>query len=133
MLGKFEKNKLRMLHVLGNAESVYYNRNEQSQLLETITIEISSNIEFILNNGEIETIKYMTKSDGKTYPPSQFPDDFRKLKGFVWREEEQPKTKEDIFIDKGEIDTSPVRKGVPLKKEDRLTQKNVSKKDKNLD
>ena len=133
MLGKFQKNKLRMLHVLGNAESVYYNRNEQSQILETITIEISSNIEFVLDNGEIETIKYMTKSDGKTYPPSQFPDDLRKLKGFVWREEEQPKTKEEIFTDKGERDISPVRKGVPLKKGDRLNEKNTSKKDKNPD
>ena len=133
MLGKFEKNKLRMLHVLGNAESVYYNRNEQTQILETITVEISSNIEFLLDNGEIETIKYITKSDGKTYPPSKFPDDLRKLKGFIWREEEQPKSKEDIFINNGQRDTTPVRKGNPPKKEDRLNQKNAEKKDKKTD
>lgn len=133
MLGKFEKNKLRMLHVLGNAESVYYNRNEQSQILETITVEISSNIEFVLDNGEIETIKYITKSDGKTYPPSKFPDDLRKLKGFIWREEEQPKSKEDIFINNGQRDTTPVRKGNPPKKEDIRNQKNAEKNDKKTD
>jgi hypothetical protein len=39
-----------------------------------------------------------------TYPPSQLPKDVRKLKGFIWREEEQPKKMEDIFIKKDAID-----------------------------
>ena len=101
MFGKFEKNKLRLLLVKGNAESVYYNRNEQN-VLESITKEISSNIEFTLENGQIESIKYLKKSDGKTYPPSKLPEDVKKLKGFIWREDEQPKKMEDIFI-KGKI------------------------------
>ena len=75
----------------------------------------------------------MTKSDGKTYPPSKFPDDLSKLKGFLWREEEQPKTKDDIFINKGERDTTPVRKGAPPKKEDLRNSKNAIKNDKKAD
>ncbi len=98
MFGKFENNKLRLLLVKGNAESVYFNRNEETNVLETITKEISSNIEFTLNNGQIETIKYLKKSDGNTYPPSKLPDDVKKLKGFIWREDEQPKKMEDIFF-----------------------------------
>ncbi|MCG1037614.1 OstA-like protein [Polaribacter sargassicola] len=98
MFGKFENNKLRTLLVKGNAESVYFNRNEKTQVLETITKEISSNIEFTLSDGQIETIKYLKQSDGNTYPPSKLPDDVRVLKGFIWREEEQPKKMEDIFI-----------------------------------
>jgi hypothetical protein len=39
-----------------------------------------------------------------TYPPSQLPKDVRKLKGFIWREEEQPKKMEDIFLKKDAID-----------------------------
>jgi lipopolysaccharide assembly outer membrane protein LptD (OstA) len=97
MFGKFEKNKLRLLLVKGNAESVYFNRNEETNVLETITKEISSNIEFTLDNGQIETIMYLKKSDGDTYPPSELPDDVRKLKGFIWREDEQPKQRDDIF------------------------------------
>ncbi|MGB1284586.1 MAG: OstA-like protein [Polaribacter sp.] len=111
MFGKFEKNKLRMLLVKGNAESVYYNRNEQN-VLESITKEISSNIEFTMENGQIESIKYLKKSDGKTYPPSKLPEDVRKLKGFIWREVEQPKKMEDIFI-KGKI--SKPKKGIQKK------------------
>ena len=37
-------------------------------------------------------------SDGKTYPPSLYPENDKRLKGFIWRESEQPKTKEDIFL-----------------------------------
>jgi lipopolysaccharide export system protein LptA len=97
MFGKFKANKLDLLLVKGNAESLYYNRSEETGTIETITKEISSNIEFTLENGQIISMKYLKSSDGKTHPPSQFPEAERKLKGFVWRAEEQPKTKEDIF------------------------------------
>ena len=107
MFGKFKNNKLQLLTVKGNAESVYFNRNEETQVLETVTKEISSNIEFTLDNGQIETIKYLKKSDGNTYPPSQLPDDVRQLKGFIWREDEQPKKKEDIFINNYKKEDTP--------------------------
>ena len=115
MFGKFEKNKLRTLLVKGNAESVYFNRNEETLELETITKEISSNILFTLDKGQIETIKYLKKSDGKTYPPSMLPDDVKRLKGFIWREDEQPKTKEDIFLKGNPID-NPSEKDIKVKK-----------------
>jgi len=111
MFGKFEKNKLRNLLVKGNAESVYYNRNEETNVIETITKEISSNIEFLLVAGVIESIKYLKASDGKTYPLLMLPEDVKKLKGFIWRESEQPKKMEDIFI----IDANEKR--APIKKE----------------
>ena len=98
IFGKFKENKLNLLLVKGNAESVYYNRNEETNSIETITKEISSNIEFTLEKGQISTIKYLKASEGKTYPPSLFPEDSRKLQGFIWREDEQPKTKEAIFL-----------------------------------
>ena len=108
MFGKFKENKLHLLLVKGNAESVYFNRNEETNVLETITKEISSNIEFTLDSGQIESIKYLKKSDGNTYPPSKLPDDVRELKGFIWREDEQPKKMEDIFI-KDNKDTIPTK------------------------
>lgn len=109
MFGKFEKNKLRLLLVKGNAESVYFNRSEETNILETITKEISSNIEFTLAKGQIETIKYLKTSDGKTYPPSKLPDDIRVLDGFIWRENEQPKKREDIFIKEDENEKAPTK------------------------
>ncbi|WP_299157114.1 OstA-like protein [uncultured Tenacibaculum sp.] len=96
--GKFKDNDLRTMLVKGNAESLYYNRNEDSQKLETITKEIASDIEFTLEKNEIIQTKYFKKSEGKTFPPSEFPSEEKKFKGFIWRADEQPKTVEDIFI-----------------------------------
>ncbi|MGY8939622.1 MAG: OstA-like protein, partial [Flavobacteriales bacterium] len=97
MFGKFIANKLDLLLVKGNAESIYYNRSEETGDIETITKEISSNIEFTLEKGQIISMKYLKSSDGKTHPPSQFPESETKLNGFVWRAKEQPMTKNDIF------------------------------------
>ena len=95
--GKFEDNDLRIMLVKGNAESLYYNRNDKSQKLETITKQEASDIEFILENNEITQTKYFKKPIGKTFPPSQFPEKDKKFKGFIWRGDEQPKKVEDIF------------------------------------
>tara|TARA_B110000238_G_scaffold198681_1_gene243932 strand:- start:2398 stop:2994 length:597 start_codon:yes stop_codon:yes gene_type:complete len=110
MLGKFKKNKLKTLFVEGNAESVYFNRNEETQILETITKEISSEIEFTFEDGAIVSIKYLKASDGKTYPPSLLKEDVQRLKGFIWRENEQPKKMEDIFIRDTDQNKPPLKK-----------------------
>ena len=98
IFGKFENNEITFMLVKGNAESLYYNRNETSKKLETITKEIASDIEFTFEDNEISQTKYFKQTEGKTYPPSKFPEDEKKFNGFIWREDEQPKTKEDIFI-----------------------------------
>ena len=77
MYGKFIDNQLKTLLVKGNGEAINFNRNDEG-VLETITKQYCSNIEFDLLNSEINQIKC--------------------LKGFIWRESEQPKTKEDIFL-----------------------------------
>lgn len=97
MYGKFIDNKLRTLLVKGNGEAINYNRNEAG-VLETITKQYCSNIEFEIENNEMSAIKCLKQSDGKTYPPSQFPESDKKIRGFIWREDEQPKVMEDIFF-----------------------------------
>ena len=116
MFGKFNENKLRLLLVKGNGESIYYNRNEAGTL-ETITKEFASSIEFTLENGEIQSIKYINQSDGKTYPPSKFPPIERTLKGFIWREDERPLNKDDIFRKKNkDLPSKKKKKGKSLVK-----------------
>ncbi len=128
MFGRFEKNKLKTLFVMGNAESIYFNRNEETQTIETITKEISSNIEFTLAKGVIQSIKYLKASEGKTYPPSLLPKDVQKLKGFIWREEEQPKKVEDIFIKDTNKKSPPLKKKLLIKPALILDDKKVKKK-----
>lgn len=115
MYGKFFENKLKTLVVKGNAQAIKYNWNDDG-VLETITKQLCSNIEFELSDNEIEEIKCLKQTDGKTYPPSLFPDNDKKLKGFIWREDEQPKKKEDIFIKDGKPVRTPLAKKVIVPK-----------------
>ena len=121
--GKFENNDLTFIQVKGNAESLYYNRNEKSLILETITKEIASDIEFTFENNEISLVKYFKQTEGKTFPPSKFPSDEAKFNGFIWREEEQPKSKEDIFI----------RDNITIDSKEKGKQKKKKKKKKKSD
>ena len=128
MFGRFEEYKLKTLLVKGNAESVYYNRNEETNIIETITKEISSNIEFTFENGIVESIKYLTDTEGKTYPPSMLPEDVKKLKGFIWRESEQPKKMEDIFIRDTDEKKAPIKKAGLKKSAAILDEKSIENK-----
>jgi len=100
MYGKFENNKLKSLNTIGNSESIIFLRNEFQQLLGIDTKQCSKNIFIGLENNDFSFIDYNDMINGKTYPPSEFeklnPKD-KLFKGFIWREDEQPLTKEDIF------------------------------------
>ena len=98
IFGKFDGNDLRTMLIKGNAESLYFNRSDKTKELETITKEIASDIEFTLEDNQITQTKYFKKSEGKTFPPSEFPVDKKKFNGFIWRGDEQPLTMEDIFL-----------------------------------
>ena len=98
MFGKFIDGKLKHFLVKGNAQVVYYNRSETG-LLETIAKQECSSIEFTLDaTNNIESVKYIKKPEGTSYPPKDLPINDRTLKGFIWREDEQPKTMKDIFV-----------------------------------
>jgi lipopolysaccharide export system protein LptA len=101
MFGKFEKNKLRSLDVVGNSEVIFFLRDEAQKLIGISTKKSSKNIFIIIEDNEIVSIDYIEMPDGKTYPPSEFeilPEQNKFLKGFIWREDERPLTIEDIFI-----------------------------------
>ncbi len=96
ILGKFDENDLRTVHVVGNAEVIQYVRNEKKELIG-IDKTTCSSIVFELKDGKMLSADFITKPEGETYPPSKLPKNVRKLRGFVWREEERPMNKEDIF------------------------------------
>lgn len=108
MYGKFKNNKLKSLTDVGNSEVIFYLRDESQKLIGISKMESSANIFFILENNEIKSIDFNKNAKGKTYPPSEFEKLSPKeklFKGFIWREDERPLTKEAIFIhDKQKID-----------------------------
>jgi hypothetical protein len=48
-------------------------------------------------NNQIEDITFFVSPDGDLYPDKDFPTNERKLEGFIWREEERPKSILDLF------------------------------------
>ncbi len=97
ILGKFIDNDLQDVNVIGNAESIFYVRNDSDNSLIGIDKTTSSSINFKFKDSQIQSSKSITKPDGGTYPLSEFPENVRILRGFIWREEERPLTKDDIF------------------------------------
>jgi len=102
LFAKFQNDEIKRIFVTGNGEMINYSRDGKKELIG-ITKITCSDMEFVFLEGELDNLKYKTKPEGKTYPPSKFPEAEGKLKGFIWRQEEQPLTKEDIFKhDKGD-------------------------------
>ena len=109
MYGKFQNNQLKTLDDVGNSEVIFYLRDENEKLVGISKMKSSHNIFITLDNKTINSIDFNTKPDGKTYPPSEFeklaPNE-KLFKGFIWRENERPLTKDAIFIHDDLINTS---------------------------
>lgn len=97
MYGKFLNNELNSLNVIGNSEVIFYGRDELNILIGITKMKSSKNIFITLQENAISTIDFNVMPDGNTYPPSQLPDNEKILKGFIWREDERPLDKNDIF------------------------------------
>ena len=97
LYGKFVENDLRYVNIVGNSEVIHFVRDEEENLIG-IEKTTCSEIHFVIRDSKIESSKFINQPDGQTYPPSQLPENVRKLRGFLWREYEKPLTKNDIFI-----------------------------------
>ncbi len=126
LYGKFIDDQIDRIFVSGNGEMINYNRNENKELIG-ITKMTCTDMEFLFDDGEIDNIKFLIKPAGKTYPPSKFPEPEGKLKGFIWRQEERPLTKEAIFIrDKG--DDALIKEIITKEKEAKALRKKETEK-----
>jgi hypothetical protein len=118
LFGKFNDNNLEIVDILGNGEVVHYIRNAENELLGISKMRCS-NIHVILKDQKVQTIEFRINPDGKTYPEEEIHENDRLLKGFIWRENERPKNKEDIFFH----DPSDI----PIMKEERILEQEEKK------
>ncbi|MES2810941.1 MAG: OstA-like protein [Bacteroidota bacterium] len=97
LYGKFKDNHLKEVDVIKNTEVIYYMRNDQQELIG-INKNVSSRINMMLAEGnDIESVTFFTNPDGDIYPENELPENARKLRGFVWRGDEQILSLDDIF------------------------------------
>ncbi|ANO49061.1 hypothetical protein Pf1_00813 [Flavobacterium columnare] len=116
LYGKFINNKLKEVDLIKNTEVIYYMRNDKQELIG-INKNVSSKINMLMGEGNaIDSVTFFTKPDGQIYPEDELPENDRKLKGFLWRENEQILKLEDIFP-KEEIELDTKVKAEVKKKE----------------
>ena len=96
--GLFVNNALETIDVIKNAETIYYLRNSEDELIG-IDKSKSGAIKIWISENEIDELRKLNQIGGMTYPEEDFPEKERKLKGFIWRNDERPKSIEDLFAD----------------------------------
>jgi lipopolysaccharide export system protein LptA len=96
MTGFFTKNKLYRINVEGNGQTIYYAKNKTKKDFGVNRADCSDLIIYV-NENKVDKITLLKEPDGTLYPIRELsPKDLR-LKGFTWRNELRPVTREDIF------------------------------------
>ncbi|MDR0364658.1 MAG: hypothetical protein LBH92_06555 [Bacteroidales bacterium] len=80
----------------GNAESLYYIREENNDLVG-IDKAVAARLYIMLENNEFNSITYIEGANAITYPEDEFPKEAQRLKGFKLQNERRPLQKNDIF------------------------------------
>ena len=96
LYGKFVDSKLKEVDVVKNAEVIYYMYNDANEFIG-INKTVCSKINLELEENKINSITFFTKTDSFIYPEKDFPENARKLRGFLWRGDERILSKDDIF------------------------------------
>ena len=110
LFGLFRDNELYNVDIIKNAEKIYYSYNEKQELVG-IDKSKSGNINIKLSNNNIDEMRLLQQVDGTIFPEEDFPLKDSKLRGFVWRDDERPKSVDDLFKDDPPL-TLPVIKGL---------------------
>ncbi len=98
LFGLFEKNTLSTIDIIKNAETIYYLRNEEDELVG-IDKSKSGAIKVWITENTIDEMRKYNQIGGKTHPENEFPENEKILQGFNWRESERPTSVEDLFKD----------------------------------
>jgi len=96
IIADMDSSALRSMHVIGNAESIYYVRDD-NQAFVGVNQVVSSEIFFVFQKGELDQIKFTTHPTGKMTPMALADHSAVRLDAFVWRNAERPITLDDLY------------------------------------
>jgi lipopolysaccharide export system protein LptA len=97
MRAYFNNNQLYLIKVMGNAETIYFVRDEDKALIG-INKSIASNMAIMLDDRKIKKILYLTQPEATLYPEKDVVDEDKFLKDFNWIESQRPADRRGIFI-----------------------------------
>jgi lipopolysaccharide export system protein LptA len=96
MHGFFKNNELKHIDVVGNGQAVYVIKDEEDKVSGVNTITCSS-MDIYLKDEDFQRINFKEAPDATLFPYKDLPQEWKQLKGFLWKEAERPLKKSDIF------------------------------------
>lgn len=115
LIGLFDdKNDIKQVDILKNAESINYSRNDDKELIG-IEKSKSADILILFEAKEVIELRKITQFEGKLYTEEDLPKNARKLRGFDWRDDERPKSVEDLFKDDPPLNLPTIKGLEPYK------------------
>ena len=96
IVADFDSNAIKDMVVTGNAESIYYPRDDQSAFIG-VNQTICSKMYFTFLEGQIHILKYYGDNSSTMLPMSEAEHDTLRLEGFEWREDERPYNVNDLL------------------------------------
>ena len=97
VMGYFIKKELRKINVNGNSETIYFVRDDETTDLLGINKAVASNMIIRLADKNLKSITYIGDPEATLFPEKEVSRSERELKGFSWRIDERPKSKDDIY------------------------------------
>ena len=96
LFGYFNEGVIDYMRAKGNAESVYYVRDEE-ELLVGINKASGDIIDMRFKAKELNRVVFISDVKGTMYPIRQIPEEEKTLRNFQWHEKLRPKTKYELF------------------------------------
>ena len=93
--GYFRNNKLNNMFVDGNAESIYYLKDDTA--FSGLNHLISGRLKVLLKDNKLRSITAIRSIEASITPMEELKEDDRVLKGFIWKPRDRPKSKEEII------------------------------------
>ncbi|MGC6479498.1 MAG: OstA-like protein [Flavobacteriaceae bacterium] len=95
--GNFEAGELERIDIDKNTEVLYYMYAEDTGELIGIDRTDCSSLNMWIENNAIGSIQFNVQPSGNVFPEKDIEQNERRLEGFIWREEQRPKSKNDLF------------------------------------
>jgi len=96
LFGYFIDGAIDYMRAKGNAESVYYVRDDD-ELLVGINKATGDIIDMRFKNKELNRVVFISDVKGTMFPVNQMPEDEKTLRNFQWQDDKRPKTKFELF------------------------------------
>ena len=96
LFGYFIEGAIDYMRAKGNAESVYYVR-DNDELLVGINKATGDIIDMRFKNKELNRVVFISDVKGTMFPVNQMPEDEKTLRNFQWHDDKRPKTKFELF------------------------------------